>query len=214
MQSARPPATFRRTRSTSFRAAGSRSWGGLSSHVQIFQAQRFCTRVRVANRSRIGTSWFFFCSGAKAWRHPCYSATDLQLFESVVPPTDVAVGISTIIYSDRGHGNTLMAGISGGYSASKSVVAVLGTISHDFEEYTCIYLLSQEVTLVGVKSSSVSTKSLWPLFEPARRASSGWRHCSGLSRLTFCSQCISLAQLGEATQCKSEAAFELPNWQV
>ncbi|CAE7800161.1 unnamed protein product, partial [Symbiodinium sp. CCMP2456] len=45
-----------------------------------------------------------------AWRYPCYTATDVQLFEAIVPPPGAAVGINTITYSDQGHGNTLMAG--------------------------------------------------------------------------------------------------------
>ncbi|CAE6915440.1 unnamed protein product, partial [Symbiodinium natans] len=46
----------------------------------------------------------------EAWRYPCYTVTDLQLYEAVIPPVGVAVGENTITYSDQGYGNTLMAG--------------------------------------------------------------------------------------------------------
>ena len=48
----------------------------------------------------------------EAWRYPCYTVTDLQLYEAFIPAVGVAVGDNTITYSDRGFGNTLMAGTS------------------------------------------------------------------------------------------------------
>ncbi|CAE7705479.1 unnamed protein product, partial [Symbiodinium necroappetens] len=45
-----------------------------------------------------------------AWRYPCYTITDLQIYEAVLPPPFVAVADNAITYSDKGHGNTLMAG--------------------------------------------------------------------------------------------------------
>eukprot|EP00439_Symbiodinium_sp_Y106_P070766 s3488_g12.t1 len=45
-----------------------------------------------------------------AWRYPCYTITDLQIYEAVLPPEFVAVADNAITYSDKGHGNTLMAG--------------------------------------------------------------------------------------------------------
>ncbi|CAE7941938.1 unnamed protein product, partial [Symbiodinium necroappetens] len=45
-----------------------------------------------------------------AWRYPCYAVTDVQLLEAVAPRPDVAVADNAITYSDKGHGNTLMAG--------------------------------------------------------------------------------------------------------
>ena len=46
----------------------------------------------------------------EAWRYPCYSISDLQLIESVLPPVGVAIADNAVTYSDKGHGNTLMAG--------------------------------------------------------------------------------------------------------
>ena len=47
---------------------------------------------------------------AEAWRYPRYTVTDLQLYEAVAPPVNVAVADNAITYSVRGFGNTLMAG--------------------------------------------------------------------------------------------------------
>ena len=51
-----------------------------------------------------------FSAVAKAWLYPCYSVTDLQIYEAVAPPPFVAVADNAITYSDKGEGNTLMAG--------------------------------------------------------------------------------------------------------
>ncbi|CAE7823838.1 unnamed protein product [Symbiodinium necroappetens] len=51
-----------------------------------------------------------FSAVAKAWRYPCYSITDLQIYDAVAPPPFVAVADNAITYSDKGEGNTLMAG--------------------------------------------------------------------------------------------------------
>ena len=46
----------------------------------------------------------------EAWRYPCYSITDLQLYEAVAPPPFVAVADNAITHSDKGEVNSLVAG--------------------------------------------------------------------------------------------------------
>ena len=49
---------------------------------------------------------------SQAWRYPCYTVTDLQTFRAVLPPPGISLADNSITYSDRGFGNTLMAGLS------------------------------------------------------------------------------------------------------
>ena len=37
--------------------------------------------------------------------------TDLQIYDAVLPPPFIAVADNAISYSDKEHGNTLMAGV-------------------------------------------------------------------------------------------------------
>ena len=78
---------------------------------QSIRVKTFCVGARINVRLRA-----CFARSAslpmEAWRYPCYTVTDLQLYEAVIPPVGVAVGENTITYSDQGYGNTLMAGTS------------------------------------------------------------------------------------------------------
>ena len=62
------------------------------------------------SRMAIGVLWWFIQS-MQAWRYPCYAVTDLQLFKAVLPPPGIALADNSITYSDRGYGNTLLAGL-------------------------------------------------------------------------------------------------------
>ena len=58
----------------------------------------------------IGVLWRFIQS-MQAWRYPCYAVTDLQLFKVVLQPPGIALADNSSTYSDRGYGNTLIAGL-------------------------------------------------------------------------------------------------------